>query len=407
VSTQPTAAILTIGTELTTGLRRDTNGGEIARTLSAAGHTVRVLCALPDDPELVESTIAGLLSAYDLVVVTGGLGPTHDDITREAAARALGRGLSRDDSLAALLNALVSVHEHPDSRVQMLRQADVINGAVVLPAMTGTAPGQVIRTDAATLILLPGPPNEMRPLLETALGERTPSLAPVRLRCTGITESDAQHLVSPAIAPFSVDLTLLAAPGDVEVILFARGGDSADLAGAAAAAGRVLGDVCFSDDGSSLAATVVRLARESGARISCAESCTGGLVAGALTDVPGASDVFSGGVVAYANETKSEVLGVPADTISRYGAVSEETARAMAEGALRIPGATLSVATTGIAGPDGGTDAKPVGLVWFAIGQADGSVSTSYRQLSGGRDVIRSRATLAALDLLRRALQGV
>lgn len=406
---QPTAAIVTIGTELTTGLRQDTNGGEIARTLSEAGYTVRVLCSLPDDPELVESTLRGLLPTYSLIVVTGGLGPTHDDITREAAARALGRGLHSDDSLAALLDPLAYVHEQPASRAQMLRQADVIDGATVVPAMTGTAPGQVIRTDAATLILLPGPPNEMRPLLAAALDTRGPSLAPVRLRCTGITESDAQHLVAPAIARYRVDLTLLAAPGDIEVILFGQEGDPADLADladAAAAARLALGDLCFSDDGSSLAATVVRLARASGARLSCAESCTGGLVAGALTDVPGASDVFCGGVVAYANETKTELLGVPADTISSYGAVSEQTARAMAEGALRIPGATLSVATTGIAGPGGGTQAKPLGLIWFAIARSDGRVETSYRQLSGSRDLIRSRATLAALDLLRRSLAG-
>ncbi|MBN1192269.1 MAG: nicotinamide-nucleotide amidohydrolase family protein [Coriobacteriia bacterium] len=402
----PTAAIVTVGTELTTGLRRDTNGGDIALTLSEAGYDVRMISALPDEVEVVESSLRALIGLYDILVVTGGLGPTHDDITREAAARALGRDIHRDPSLTDALERAASVHEQPKARTQMLRQADVIDGAIVLPTAAGTAPGQLVETDRTTVILLPGPPNEMRPLLAAALEGRSRPNPAVRLKCTDITESDAQQLVEPAIASYRVDLTLLAAPGDIEVILYGRDGDPTDLGPAAAAARTALGDACYSDDGSTLAATVLRLAHDTGEHLSCAESCTGGLIAAAITDVPGSSEVFCGGVVAYANDAKTRLLDVPPEVLAEHGAVSEHTARAMARGALALPGATLSVATTGVAGPGGGSDSRPVGLVWFAVAHVDGRIETEERRLSGSRELIRHRATLAALNLLRRAMEG-
>lgn len=404
MSSLPAAAIVTVGTELTSGLRQDTNSTEIAHALAEAGYAVREIVSLPDDAALIESTLRALTAACRLVVVTGGLGPTHDDITREAAARALGRALHRDEGIAARLGEMALRHAQAESRVRMFRQADVIDGAVVLPAVTGSAPGQVLEAGECTLVLLPGPPDEMRPLLQGFLRGHAPAVAPVRLRCTRITESDAQHVVSPAIAPYNVDLTLLAAPGDVEVVLFPHDGDATDLTDAAEAAKRALGDACYSDDGSSLAEVVLRLATERGEHIVTAESCTGGMVAAALTDVPGASDAFSGGVVAYANEVKSGLLDVPPGLLAQYGAVSEEAARAMAEGALALQGATISVAVTGVAGPDGGTPEKPVGLVWFAVARADGRVISAERHLGGNRVVVRRRAVTTALDLIRLEL---
>lgn len=400
----PLAAVLTIGTELTAGLRRDTNGGEIARRLAEAGYTVGELRSLPDDERCVEAALRVLCASYSLVVVTGGLGPTHDDITREAAAGALGRTLVSDPAIEQRLLGLTLAHTLPRSREHLLRQALVIEGATVLPAAKGTAPGQVVQAGDCTLVLLPGPPAEMRPLLELFLSAASTAVAPVRFRCTGISESDAQHMVQPVLAPYRVVLTLLASPGDVEVVLFAEGDDARDLPAAAQAVREALGDAIYSEDGASLAETVVRLAREKGEQVTCAESCTGGMVAAALTDVAGASDVFPGGIVSYANEAKAELLGVPAEMLARFGAVSEEVARAMAAGALGMPGATLAVAVTGIAGPGGGSPEKPVGLVWFAVAHRDGRVKTVERRYGGDRAMIRTRSTAMALDLLRREL---
>lgn len=404
MAARPTAAIVTVGTELTSGLRRDTNGGEIARALSDAGYAVASLCSLPDDMAAVEAILKTLTSTHALVVVTGGLGPTHDDITREAASQALGRPLVRDEAIAARLQQLALRHKEPRARAQMSRQADVLQGATVLPAVAGTAPGQVVPTPAGSLVLLPGPPNEMRPLLAHALENASPAAKPVRLRCVGITESDAQHRVEPVIAGLHVDLTLLASPDDVEVVLFPHDGDASDLDAAADAARSALGTACYSDDGSSLPEVVLALARTKGWRLACAESCTGGLLAAALTDVPGASDVFAGGIVAYANDVKSRLLGVPDGMLAQFGAVSSQTAEAMAEGALREGEATLAVSTTGVAGPGGGTDEKPVGLVWFGIADTEGRVRSFERHFGGDRDMVRRRATATALDLLRHRL---
>lgn len=400
----PTAAVVTVGTELTTGLRQDTNGGEIARALREAGYIVSSLSSLPDDIPAVETTLRALTALHALVVVTGGLGPTHDDITREAASQALGRALIRDEATAERLAAISHRHSEPRAREQMLRQAEILEGATVLPAVAGTAPGQVIPTHAGMLVLLPGPPNEMRPLLAAAVTGTALGVAPIRLRCIGITESDAQHRVAPVIAQYRVELTLLATPNDVEVVLFARDNEPADLAPAADAARAALGMSCYSDDGSSLAEIVLERARAAGVTIACAESCTGGLVAAALTEVPGSSDVFAGGVVAYANAVKVASLGVAPQTLDQHGAVSEATAVAMARGALGMGGATLAVSTTGIAGPGGASEGKPVGLVWFGIAHADGRTSAVERRFGGDRDMVRRRATATALDLLRRSL---
>lgn len=404
MSAMPTAAVLTVGTELTTGLRRDTNGGEIARALRDAGYSVASLTSLPDDIEAVATALRTLTALHALVVVTGGLGPTHDDITREAASHALGRALVRHPDIAKSLERLASRHKEPGARASMARQADVLEGALVLPAVAGTAPGQIVPTPGGELILLPGPPNEMRPLLASALAGHSDGVQPVRLRCVGLTESDAQHLVEPAIAPFAVELTLLASPDDVEVVLFAGDGNASELGEAAAAASDALGQRCYSEDGRSLAEVVLDLARNRGERISCAESCTGGLIAAALTSIPGSSDVFVGGVVAYANEAKSSLLGVREHSLEVHGAVSEQTAMEMAEGALAIAGASVAVSTTGIAGPGGGSPEKPVGLVWLGIASAQGQALAVERHFGGDRDMVRRRATATALDLLRMRL---
>jgi len=403
---KPNAAILTIGTELVTGQRLDTNGAEIARALRASGFEVTEMLSLGDDVALCSANLERLCGACSLVVVTGGLGPTHDDITREAASRALKRPLLRDPDITEGLSAVIGRHRDPDAAAQVVLQADVLEGATVIPATTGTAPGQVAPTPGGTLLLLPGPPREMRPMLAAFLGSHRPGVPPVRLRCTGTTESDVQLAAQRVLAGRNgIGLTVLAAPMDVEVVLFDEGAGEQALGAAGSEIESILGDVCYSSDGASLAEVVIRRARDAGVRLACAESCTGGLVAAALTDVPGASDVFSGGIVAYSNDLKMAALDVPAGLLAQFGAVSGETASAMAEGTCTLTGATYAVSTTGIAGPAGGTREKPVGLVWFGLVTPAGTTAVN-RTFVGDRAGIRTRATMTALNLVRRALQG-
>jgi nicotinamide-nucleotide amidase len=397
-----------VGTELVTGLRTDTNGPEIARALSLGGYRVEQMVSVPDSAQRIRDAITQLLPEHALLVVTGGLGPTHDDVTREAVAAALGRGIVRDEALIRALEARMPAGADPAVLAARARQADVIEGARVLPATVGTAPGQIIEHGTSTLVLLPGPPHEMRPMLAAFLNGRSPGIQPVRLRCAGITESQAAVALGPALAHFpEITLTLLAAPGEVEVILFAAPGEDAAtrLQAAGTAARTALGGACYTQDGESLAEAVLRLARKRGLQLAVAESCTGGRVAAELTAVPGASEVFVGGVVAYANATKEAALGVQHATLKEHGAVSEPVARAMAAGALALPGADVAVAITGIAGPGGGSADKPVGLVWLCCAARDGAVRTERSVFAGQRPTVTRRATVAALDLLRRVLQ--
>ncbi|MBU4557449.1 MAG: nicotinamide-nucleotide amidohydrolase family protein [Actinobacteria bacterium] len=402
------AAIVTVGTEITTGLRLDTNTREIAAALMGAGYDTRETVSLPDDPDLVATCLRRLVAAYDLVVVTGGLGPTHDDITREAASEALGLPMSADPGIAHGLARWVHRHTEQRAREQVLRQALVLQGAEVLAATVGTAPGQVVQTPlGGRLVLLPGPPNEMRPMLQELFAHKVQgSSTVVEIACTGISESDAQVATQAALAEHpGVRLTILASPADVHVVLFDDGAGNEGILRAAESVRDALVPYWYSDDGASLASVVTRLAQALGMTLAVAESCTGGLVAASLTSVPGASSVFRGGVVAYSNEVKTSQLDVPEALIAKHGAVSGQVASAMARGVLRRLGTDVSVAITGIAGPDGGSADKPVGTVWFSVADASGEIPV-MRQMIGDRDGIRTRATMFALNLLRLKIAG-
>jgi nicotinamide-nucleotide amidase len=407
---RPTAAIVTVGSELTTGLRLDTNTREIAGTLTAAGMRVAETVSVADDLALIASVLARLCAETGVVVVTGGLGPTHDDVTREAAARALGLALHRDPALVPRLEASAARHADPEAAAQIVRQADILAGATVLPAVKGTAPGQLVTTQAgALLVLLPGPPSEMRPLLEAALPmlPRAQRGAARILSCAGVSESDVQVRVVRALGGAEdIGFTVLASLGQVSVVLTDEGGGAEALSAAASAAQLALGSVCFSADGLTLAEAVLARATVARVTLGTAESCTGGLVAAALTEVPGSSAAFVGGVVSYANDVKTGLLGVPEVTLAASGAVSEPVVRAMAEGARRSLGADLTVAVSGVAGPGGGSDAKPVGTVWFAVSDATGTHSETVRY-PGDRAAVRMRSTARALDLLRLRLDGL
>jgi nicotinamide-nucleotide amidase len=405
VSAPRSAAIVTVGTELLRGLSVDTNTSDIAQALGAVGVEVGEAVSVADDAAALAAHLRRCSAAYDLVVVTGGLGPTHDDVTREAAAAALGLGMARDPRIEAGLRSVAARNSDPRAAEQTYTQADVLEGARVLDAIRGTAPGQVVPTPRGELVLRPGPPREMRPLLDVYLaGWPDAAAAPVVLRCSGLGESDLQMAAQDVLqGRTDVELTVLAAPGEVKVVLFDRGAGAAGLAEAGAAIAGMVGEACYSTDGRSLAQVVLDRARTAGMRLATAESCTGGLVAAALTEVPGASAAFLGGAVTYSDEMKTTILGVDPTLIATFGAVSDVVAREMACGARDVSGADLAVSVTGIAGPDGGSAEKPVGTVWFGIAGPDG-VRAEHRRFSGDRHTVRERSVATALDLLRRAL---
>jgi nicotinamide-nucleotide amidase len=405
MGTRGSAAIVTVGSELTEGLRIDTNTAEVARAIARRGFLVAETISIGDDRALLADALARLCATHALVVTTGGLGPTHDDITRDAAAAALELELEEDAEIVAALADVIARHSEPAAREAVLLQALVLRGADVLPATTGTAPGQIVATPGGLLALLPGPPSEMRPMLASVVERfETDTAEPVELGVTGLAESDVQRAAQRALAAFpGVTLTVLAKPGDVRVLLIDSGAGEESLLNAADAVAAQVGPACYATDGATLAEALVRVCTMRGITVATAESCTGGLVAGAITDVPGSSAVLLGGVVSYANEVKTGLLGVPEETLAEFGAVSEPTARVMAEGARALLGADLAVSVTGVAGPDGGTPEKPVGLVWFALASADGTTATSTSYPRGDRAAVRARATAKALDLLRRA----
>lgn len=399
----PRAAIITVGTELTRGLRVDTNTSEIAHEVTVRGFSVRECVSIGDDAGHLAETIRRLLEENDLVITTGGLGPTHDDITREAASVAIGRPLVRDTRLEGLLGDIARRHSDPEAFGRTFRQADVLDGARIIDFTTGTAPGQCVDVDRALLVLLPGPPSEMRPMLREALRPFTSRHSHTRtLGVVGLTESDAQVRVSRVVDGTGIEFTVLARPGDVQVILTDDGRGAASLDEVTARAAETLGDRCYSTKGEALPAVVLAGLRREKLTLALAESCTGGLIAASLTDIAGSSDVLLGSAVTYSDASKTALLGVPRSDLAAHGAVSEVVALAMAAGARSAFGSDLAVAVTGIAGPGGGTPDKPVGTVWFAVARPGAAPYATVRHFAAGsREAVRARAAATALDLVR------
>jgi nicotinamide-nucleotide amidase len=371
---------------------------------------------LADDAALLESAFRTALARADVVIATGGLGPTEDDLTREAAAAALGRRLHRDPAILDALKARFARYLRQMAAVNE-KQADVIEGAVVLPNARGTAPGQRVESEGRLLVLLPGPPGEMKPMFE----EQVLPLVRARaggavlrtrvLRIAAMSESDVEQAVAPVYTAVSNPrTTILGAPGQVELHLTATGGSQAEAeerieALAAGIRERLPGRV-YSEDGRELPEVVAAMLRERGLTLALAESCTGGLLAARLTDVPGASHFLERAYVTYSNRAKVELVGVEPKLLASAGAVSEAVAAAMAAGARRAAGTAIGIGITGVAGPEGGSADKPVGLVYLAM---DGAAGTGVRKANfpGGRERIRFQSTQAALEMLRRGLLGL
>ena len=410
------AEILAVGSELMDPLRLETNALHITGKLFEAGVEVGVRSVVADDAALLESAFRTALGRADVVIATGGLGPTEDDLTREAAAAALGRPLRRDGAIIEQLRARFARFGRVMAPVNE-KQADVIEGAAVLANRRGTAPGQKVEAGGRVVYLLPGPPSEMQPMFEEQvlpdIRARAGGAVLVRrvLKIASMSESDVEQAVAPVYTRYqNPRTTILGGPGQVELHLTgeARSLDEAGerVAKLAAEIGQALPGRVYSEDGRELHQVVAALLRERSLTIALAESCTGGLLAERLTRVPGSSAFLDRAFVTYSNRAKVEVLGVEPAVIEQQGAVSEACARAMAEGARRASGADIAVAITGIAGPDGGTADKPVGLVFIAL---DGAAGSRVRRLQfpGDRERVRDQATQAALEMVRRGLVGL
>lgn len=409
------AAILSTGDELTTGRIADTNAQWIADRLFELGIDVVCVIVVGDVPERIEWAWRQGLAQADLVVSTGGLGPTTDDLTTETVARLLGLELALDTESAAAMRRFFAARGVDPMPENNLKQAMLPAGAVVVPNPLGTAPGYRLTRDGKHLVVLPGVPREMQAMVE---GSVVPWLRSQRgdevfltrtFQTFGISESALDELLSGLVDPREARLSFRASFPEISVRLVVHGRPGEAEARLVAVGERLrarLGDYCYGEGALTMEEAVGRALRARGLTLAVAESCTGGLIAHRITNVPGSSAYFLGGVGAYANSAKTALLGVPTAVLAAHGAVSEETARAMAEGARRGFGAAVAIATTGIAGPDGGTPEKPVGLVCFALASSDGMQSATHR-LWGTRDWVKLLASQVALDMVRRHALGL
>ncbi|HYY65340.1 MAG TPA: competence/damage-inducible protein A [Gaiellaceae bacterium] len=413
---RPRAVVVVTGSELVRGDRGDLNGPFLARELVSLGVDSARIIVVGDDLEELDASLRAGLEA-DLCVVSGGLGPTHDDRTVATLAGVLGRELIVDEELEREIASVSRRHAerlrrpYTEFAPGVRKQASLPSGAVSL-GLAGTAPGFVIQITNTTFVVLPGPPSELRRLWEAARDSEPVRrvLARARpperrtLRFYGVSESAVAGALDEAGGDGEgVEATICARDFEIHVDLVVRPDGEARAAALAASLREALGEFLFSEDERPVAAVVLELCRAGGLTLATAESCTGGLVAARLTDVPRASAVFRGSVVAYADDVKREELGVPADVLAAHGAVSPETAAAMAHGVRKELGTDLGVSVTGIAGPGGGTPEKPVGLVYLHAAGPDGELAAEF-SVPADRETIRARATVAALHLVRRLL---
>jgi nicotinamide-nucleotide amidase len=407
-----TAAVLCIGTELTRGELLNSNATWLAESLTRIGLEVTAVDCVDDDRARIEAYLRRLAAEHQLVVCTGGLGPTTDDITTECAARVAGVGLVRDAAAYEHIAERVRRFGRPDMLAANAKQADFPEGARILPNPNGTAPGFCVSLGKTPAYFMPGVPLEMKAMFDQHIAPGLSALVShgrhqIVLRCFGAAESEVNTRLAGVEAEYGVLIGYRASLPEIEVKVQAQA-DTADAARALArrAADDVrgrLGDYVYGEGFSSLPEHVAGLLAAQGKTLAIAESCTGGLAAELVTRVPGSSRYFLGGVVAYANQVKTELLGVPAELIATHCAVSSQVARAMAEGVRARLGADLGLAFTGIAGPDGGTADKPVGLVHWALASA-ARTEVRERVFFGDRSVVRRRAAFSGFDLIRRSL---
>jgi nicotinamide-nucleotide amidase len=405
-----TCAVLSIGTELTRGELVNSNGSWLAAELTALGFEVTEHAIVDDDPGRIVDAVRRISPRVRVLVSTGGLGPTTDDVTTAAVASALGVRLVRDD------NSLEAIRRRIEKAGRTMspsnaKQADFPDGADILPNPIGTAPGFGVRVGECVAYFLPGVPREMKRMFEEQVATRIRALAPnnlyqLRLRTFGLPESvvgEKLQGVEPAFTGTTIGYRAHFPEIEVKVLARAASHSAArDLCERATAEVRArLGAYVYGDSDDTFAGVVGRALRTRGWTLAIAESCTGGLVGHMLTREPGASDFLLLDAVTYANSSKSRILGVDEDTIRWHGAVSSEVAAAMAQGARRVSGADLALSLTGVAGPSGGTETKPVGTVYIALARPDGTTDVEHRVFGGDRAQIQTLASYAGLRMVR------
>jgi nicotinamide-nucleotide amidase len=409
--------IIAVGSEMLTPHRQDTNSLFLTEKLNEIGVTVAFKTIVGDRRKDLVNAVRTALGRTDIIVLMGGLGPTEDDLTREAVAEALSLTIRRDNTQVAALHARAATWRiaMPDNN---LKQADVIQGATILPNPNGSAPGQWLDTlhegYRKLIMLVPGPPGECKPLFEEECIPRLREALPTRfiakrtLKAAMIPESQADKLLAPIYTTFKdVETTILAHAGDIQLtLLCAKSSQEAAQQRVDELASRMeeaLDDWLYSSQGDSLEQIVLYYLGLRQATLAIAESCTGGLVAQRITSVPGSSRSFLGGAVVYSNQLKISFANVAPDLITQHGAVSEEVAKALASGIRQRTGATIGLGITGIAGPGGATETKPVGRVYIAVSDAQ-KTEVLEQTFRGGRTRVREWSATQALDLIRRRL---
>jgi nicotinamide-nucleotide amidase len=409
------AEVIAIGSELLTPTRLDTNSLFITEQLNYLGVELVEKHIVADERNRLTNAIRESLNRVEILILWGGLGPTEDDVTREAAAAALGRELVFSPEQEAILT-----HRFQQLNRKMAennrRQTFLIDGAEALPNANGTAPGQFFKTERGALVLLPGPPRELKPLFIEHVIPRMKAMLPPQVikvrsfRITGMGESDLDTLIAPVYTKYTnPTTTVLSAIGDLSVTLFAYCQTEAEADALLKEAGdpiaSLVGDRVYSVNGDPLESVIGDLLRGRHATVATAESCTGGLIAARLTEQPGSSDFFLGSFITYTDEQKRRLLGIPAVLLEQYTAVSEPVVKAMAEAALEKTGADYALSVTGYAGPAGGTADNPVGTVFIGLATPSGT-KVSRMRWGSDRTRVRALATQTALDMLRRELQS-
>jgi len=409
------AEIIAVGSELLTPQRQDTNSLYLTDQLNAMGVEVVAKLIVGDDRARLAEAIRAAMARSEILVLTGGLGPTEDDVTRDAVAQALGREQEFHPEIADAIDQRFRRRGRGPMPEINRRQAYVISGAEILANPNGTAPGQWIVVDGRVVMLLPGPPSEMKPMFAAQCLPRLERVLPPQVirtrvfRIANMPESEVDQRIAPVYTRYTNPVTtILAAAGDIQVHLRARCGTAEEaerlLEEVAPQIEAILGERIYSRDGEPLETAIGRRLRERGETVSVAESCTGGMLAERITSTSGSSDYFLGGFLVYTDLMKTALLGVSEDLLNEHTAVSEEAARAMATGARVRTGSTWALSVTGVAGPGGGTEAAPAGTVIIGVAGPDGVAARRLR-LPGDRALVRVLATQNALDLLRLKLR--
>jgi nicotinamide-nucleotide amidase len=409
------AEIIAVGSELLGLDRLDTNSLYLTGELNKLGVEVVAKCVIGDDRERLANAVRDAMSRSPILILSGGLGPTEDDVTRDAVAQALDRKLVFHEEIATALAERFAKMRRKMAEINK-RQAYIIEGAEILSNDRGTAPGQWVEESGAVAMLLPGPPHELKSMFERHCIPRLARLVPklairtLFFRVTGMAESELDELISPVYNKYANPAcTILAANGDLQVHLRARCGTDAEADALLAEVGGpielLLGDRLYSQNGEPLEVVVGNLLRKRHATVAVAESATGGMLGERFTSVAGSSDYFAGGFITYNNAMKTDLLGVPPELLAQHGAVSREVAEAMASGARRRTSAAYALSITGAAGPDSGGDSVPVGSMWVGLSDENGTIAL-HRQFIGDRQRIRTFVVQMALNVLRLRLLG-